>query len=412
MVPPHMQRPQSGPSRQQSPQSRSLRMTSQPSRPPVPLPPPPYGAPPYGAPQYPQQYPPQYLPQYGGPGAPPSMPPNHPTPRVPWPYRPMLTARQIMRRAVNRPAALVVMYTAIAQMLGIVGAFMFAFASAASRVGSGGLNPGTIGDETQTVTHNMGVISLASFGVAFVVLVIVDHRDILRRGFWVGDHGESGRMRVPWFFTFAVLMVTGQAAFTLLEMALTAMGAGTASPAMDAINESSVTWQMWLFVGVVGPVFEEVVFRGVVMRSLAPYGRNFAIVTSSVMFALYHGDFTQGLFAFFVGLLFGFVAMEYSIVWSIALHVTNNAILSGVLPALASAGGDVGNMAYGLTLLGVGIVGGIVVAVRHGRAIRAYAALNRSPRGTYWGWTSPWFIAFVVGEGLLVLFSIVGMFAV
>ena len=43
----------------------------------------------------------------------------------------------------------------------------------------------------------------------------------------------------------------------------------------------------------------------------------------------------QGTFAFLFGLILGFVAMEYSLVWSIALHIFNNAILSGAIDTLA-----------------------------------------------------------------------------
>ena len=155
---------------------------------------------------------------------------------------------------------------------------------------------------------------------------------------------------------------------------------------------------MWLYVGLAAPVAEELVFRGVLMRGLKPLGRNFAIVTSALMFGLFHDDVVQGLFAFGCGLLFGFVAMEYSLVWSIVLHVFNNAVLGGVLPWLAGLFGDAGDTAYTLGLLGVSIIGLIVVLVKYAGELRAYRRVNRSAPGTYWGWTSPAFLIFVDRE--------------
>ena len=154
-------------------------------------------------------------------------------------------------------------------------------------------------------------------------------------------------------------------------------------------------------------VAEELVFRGVLMRGLKPLGRNFAIVTSALMFGLFHDDVVQGLFAFGCGLLFGFVAMEYSLVWSIVLHVFNNAVLGGVLPWLAGLLGDAGDTAYTLGLLGVSIIGLIVVLVKYGGGLRAYRRVNRSAPGTYWGWTSPAFLIFVIVNVAITILSFV-----
>ena len=63
--------------------------------------------------------------------------------------------------------------------------------------------------------------------------------------------------------------------------------------------------------------------------------------------------------------------MEYSLVWSIVLHVFNNAVLGGVLPWLAGLFGDAGDTAYTLGLLGVSIIGLIVVLVKYGGGLRA-----------------------------------------
>ena len=216
----------------------------------------------------------------------------------------------------------------------------------------------------------------------------------------------SAHMRPGWLLDFIVLMITAQAVFTLLQLAMTAFGVDVTSQSMEYINQSTITWEMWLFVGLIGPIFEEIVFRGVLLGALAPYGRNFAIVTSAVMFGLYHGDFTQGLFAFVMGLLLGFVAMEYSLLWSIALHVFNNAVIGGALSQLAMQYGDMGAGVYTLTLLVVGIVGGLIVFARHGREIRAYSRAHRSPRGTYWGWTSARFLIYAALTGAMVLFSL------
>jgi hypothetical protein len=71
-------------------------------------------------------------------------------------------------------------------------------------------------------------------------------------------------------------------------------------------------------------------FRGAVMRALQPYGRSFAIVVSSLLFAVYHLNFFQLPFTFLAGLLLAYCAMHFSLKWSILLHILNNGLAMGV----------------------------------------------------------------------------------
>jgi hypothetical protein len=81
-----------------------------------------------------------------------------------------------------------------------------------------------------------------------------------------------------------------------------------------------------LYVVLLGPIFEEIIFRGAILRSLQTFGNNFAIVVSSILFGLYHLILFQGTFAFFVGLLLGYCALRFSIKWAMLLHIANNAV--------------------------------------------------------------------------------------
>ena len=368
------------------------------------------GAPSPGYPGYPG-YPGQ--PPVPGP-VPPAFQPSQPAPQSPQPYMtPQQAARAIMRRAVNRPAGVVLLYAAVAQALGAVfsgvAMLMWLVAQSGDPARARQYVVLKLNDAYSAVMQYMGVISLASFGVAALILFLLRRRMIARRGFWVGDHGEARRMRAAWALDFLILTVSAQAVFVLLQALLSAAGVDLVSPSMEALSESAITWEMWLYIGLVGPAIEELVFRGVLMQSLAPYGRNYAIVTSALMFALYHGDLVQGLFAFVMGLVLGFVAMEYSLVWSIAIHIFNNAILSGVIDGLASHYlNDNGYLVYSLILSLIGVAGTILAFVVYGRGLKTYVRANRSAPGTYLGWTSWAFIVFVAGNALTAIVSFIG----
>ncbi len=86
-----------------------------------------------------------------------------------------------------------------------------------------------------------------------------------------------------------------------------------------------------LYIVLLGPIIEEIMFRGAIMRALQPYGKNFAIVVSSLLFGLYHLFFLQSIFAFFAGLVLAYCAMRFSLKWAILLHIINNGISTALM---------------------------------------------------------------------------------
>ncbi|WP_241222911.1 CPBP family intramembrane glutamic endopeptidase [Bifidobacterium samirii] len=329
------------------------------------------------------------------------------------PVDPAAARRYALRRTVNRSAGLILAYQTIimaaSMVFGLIIGVVASVAMIARSGATGATGDGGLMTDAQMASDIMlrwtGMLSLASVLVGFLFMLLMRHRMILTRAFWTGVPGEHADMRPAWFLTFLALVIGVQSVLILAQLIFAALGIPLVSPTSDSLDESAVTVSMWLYIGLIGPVVEEVVFRGVLMRQLRPFGRNFAIVTSALMFALFHDDVVQGVFAFLCGLVFGFVAMEYSLVWSIALHVVNNAVISGVLSEFAASFGPTGDAAYAFLLMIVGIGGLIAVWMNHGWGLREYARINRSEPGTYRSWTTGWFLAFVIINGVVTLVS-------
>lgn len=74
-------------------------------------------------------------------------------------------------------------------------------------------------------------------------------------------------------------------------------------------------------------LLEEMIYRGCILRTLRPYGNWFAVIISSMLFSLMHGNLRQIPFAFIVGLVLGLLYVVTDNIWMpIAVHFTNNAI--------------------------------------------------------------------------------------
>jgi len=80
-------------------------------------------------------------------------------------------------------------------------------------------------------------------------------------------------------------------------------------------------------VGLVPAFCEELLFRGVVLSNLLPYGKASAIVISSVLFGLMHGNAYQFVYATVAGLIMGSVYVLTDSIWcSILMHMINNTL--------------------------------------------------------------------------------------
>ena len=101
--------------------------------------------------------------------------------------------------------------------------------------------------------------------------------------------------------------------------------------AMEQASGQSSSLSMFLYVGIFAPIVEEFMFRGAIYDSLLPFGKRFAMVSSALLFGLFHGNLVQIPFAFLTGLVLAYVRSEYSIGWCILLHFINNCLLAELL---------------------------------------------------------------------------------
>ena len=136
------------------------------------------------------------------------------------------------------------------------------------------------------------------------------------------------------FFTLLCIVVSGQLVYligsTALELALNAFGY-TITAGIESLQSNPDNFSVFLYGCILAPITEEILFRGLIQRTMLPFGKKFAILISSLTFGLFHGNLLQLPYAFAVGLVLGYVAVEYNILWSMVLHMINNLVLGDIL---------------------------------------------------------------------------------
>lgn len=158
---------------------------------------------------------------------------------------------------------------------------------------------------------------------------------------------------------------------TVLELIMNGFGSSLL-PQLEAVSGSSTSFSMFLYSAVFAPFFEEILFRGYVLRTLRPYGKRFSILFSALLFGLFHGNLLQGPYAFLVGLILGYLACEYSVKWSIALHIFNNLILAeGLNLLMERMSMEMANL-FSAALFGGALLLSLVILARNRGRIRMY----------------------------------------
>ena len=143
-------------------------------------------------------------------------------------------------------------------------------------------------------------------------------------------------------------------------------------PLLETVSGATESFSMFLYASILAPIAEELLFRGYVLRTLRPFGKKFAVFASAFLFGLFHGNLLQTPYAFLMGLLLGYVAVEYSVMWAIGVHVFNNLVLADFLSRLTkllpAAAGELVN----LVLLGGCLAASGVILIVKRREIVDY----------------------------------------
>jgi len=203
------------------------------------------------------------------------------------------------------------------------------------------------------------------------------------------------------------MMWVGSVVGSMLSMAL------SNGEATDRVSDLAMQTNVWnvVFLVIVGPIFEEWLFRKQLIDHTRKYGEKTAIVLSGLAFGLFHMNLFQFFYAFLLGIMFGYVyARTSKLRYSTAMHMIIN-FNGGVLAPWVltrvdldqldkvSQAAENGNMALmeqwaaqnlgGLAVMlvyfllyGAVILVGFVLLVRNFRKAEFYVTPEELPRGT------------------------------
>lgn len=231
-----------------------------------------------------------------------------------------------------------------------------------------------------------------------------------KKAFWVNEVFASRKKMTPVSFlmilaVFVAVQAILQLIAPVMEWLFNLLGFSVMA-AMEAASMTADTVSMFLYLAIFAPLAEELLFRGLLLRVLEPAGKQFAILASSLLFALLHGNVIQIPFAFLVGLVLGYVTVEYSIVWAIVLHIFNNFVLSDSLNRLNGLIPGAGDTVFLIVLI-LAAIGAVITLILRRKEIAAFFRENPVEKTSIKGFfTSPGILIFGILMLLMSLLSI------
>ncbi|MCH5148626.1 MAG: CPBP family intramembrane metalloprotease [Clostridiales bacterium] len=157
-----------------------------------------------------------------------------------------------------------------------------------------------------------------------------------------------------------------------------------------------------IVIGVLPAIFEESLFRGVILRSCERgCGTLFTVLLVGMSFSLYHTSPEQTVYQFFAGCVFAFIAVRSgSILPSVVMHFINNAliVIFGACGLLDAAGNLIIPFTLDLSLTiagGICLVGGLVWLILDKKSV----PYKRAEAGS----AKSFFITASIGLAILVI---------
>lgn len=180
--------------------------------------------------------------------------------------------------------------------------------------------------ENYDIMFAVGMVPLYVIGYP-IVFLIMKQKDIRR----IEKHSMK-----PWQILLAFMMAYSLLiAGNLLGIGVTAgigliKGEPVANELLNVITGSNI-WISAIYMVLLAPVFEEILFRKLICDSMVKYGQGTAVIVSGFMFGLFHLNFNQFFYAFLLGCFFAYIYVKTgNIKYSIILHMMINFIGSVV----------------------------------------------------------------------------------
>ncbi len=180
----------------------------------------------------------------------------------------------------------------------------------------------------QRLINSTLYVTLIGDLTAAIILYLFYRKDQMHRKEGFSGTGKAFVWAPPviWFSVIILAIATGQFLNDLINgLHLNDLFTGYSEVSEQAFSGQPVGL-MILVVGIIGPICEELMFRGIVFHRLKDWVKpQAAIVISALLFGIYHGNVVQFFYATCMGVMLAIIYDKTGTLWiSIVAHIAAN----------------------------------------------------------------------------------------
>lgn len=189
----------------------------------------------------------------------------------------------------------------------------------------------------ENIAVQSGLSMVAQYGIGFPAALAILSR-------LPKDTNPSEKLGVKGFFGFLCIAFTFMTVGSTIADATTGLvellsGRQLVNPVVTMTSGTSF-WINLVFMAILAPIIEELVFRKVICDRLLPLGEGYAIVLSGAIFGLVHGNLFQFFYAFLTGMLFSYVyvktgRLRYTVIYHMIINFLGGVLLPWAIDRLS-----------------------------------------------------------------------------
>lgn len=178
-----------------------------------------------------------------------------------------------------------------------------------------------------------------------------------------------GQLVIAFLMLYGIMIIGN-----LIGLAFTAgIGVLKGTPVQNAMLNVITGGSLWvtaIFTVLCAPVYEEFLFRKLICDKVIKYGEGCAVVLSGLVFGLFHMNFNQFFYAFFLGCFLAFLYVKTgNLKYTILLHMVLNffgSVLGGIILTLDQTKpyATIISAVYSLGIIAIAIAGIVLLIVK------------------------------------------------
>ena len=133
-----------------------------------------------------------------------------------------------------------------------------------------------------------------------------------------------GQWLIAFLMSYGAMYLSNMIGLFLTQMIGILKGSPVTNSLLEVVTSSNIWVNLFIMV-LCAPVAEELIFRKLLIDRTAKYGEAISVLFSGLMFGLFHGNLNQFVYAFTLGICFGFIYIKTGrIIYTILLHMVIN----------------------------------------------------------------------------------------